>query len=96
MAKRKKKKVVKKKSRATVKTTNKENSTITFEIDKDLMVTIHSKINKNIVTSLIDKGYVKAVDAENEALIQVAFVLLANEISDQLLNDLTGLANETH
>src|SRR4030066_706829 len=95
MAKRKKKKVVKKKSRATVKTTNKENSTITFEIDKDLMVTIHSKINKNIVTSLIDKGYVKAVDAENEALIQVAFVLLANEISDQLLNYLTGLANET-
>ena len=90
----KKKKVVKKKSKSLVKRTSKENSTITFEIDKDLAVTIHSRINSTIVTSLIDKGYIKASDVDNEAAIQVAFVLLANEISDQLLNDLTGIRNE--
>ena len=87
--KKNRKKVVKK-SKSTLTKSSKENSTITFEIDKELKVVIHSKINKDIVTSLIDKGYMNAADAENEPLIQVAFVLLASDVAEQILSEVSG------
>lgn len=61
------------------------NSSVVFEFDKELAVTVKSRINSDIVMTLIDKGYITSEFAEDEASIQFAFVLMANEASEQII-----------
>lgn len=81
------KKVIKKpKTKATVKLSKATNSSITFEIDDKLNVVTHARINKKIVDTLINHGYLPAKSAEDETAIQLAFVLIANDVTNQIID----------
>ena len=61
------------------------NSTVTFEFDKELNITVKSRINEDIIPVLIDKKYIEAEHSADESTIQFAFILLANESSEQII-----------
>ena len=61
------------------------NSTVTFEFDKELNITVKSRINEDIIAVLIDKKYIEPEHATDESAIQFAFILLANEASEQII-----------
>ena len=81
-------------TKSTVVEVENTNSTITFEIDKELNVTVHTRINKDIILPLLDQNYINANGAEDEGSIQVAFVLIANEITEQLIEEVNKNAEE--
>lgn len=62
-----------------------ENSSVLFEFDNELAVTVKSRINSDIVMKLIDQEYITTEFAEDEASIQFAFILMANEASEQII-----------
>lgn len=63
----------------------KENSSISFEIDSELKVTVHCRINPSTVDLLIEKGYLDKSQKEDTAAIKLALILMANEVSDQII-----------
>jgi ribosomal protein S8 len=65
-------------------------STLTFEIDPELKITVSSKINPDIVETLIDKGYIKSEFSEDEPTIQFAFILIANEATEQIIENVNN------
>lgn len=69
-------------------------SSITFEIDSDMNVVVKSKINKRMVLTLIDESYIKADQSEDEGAIQLSFVLIANEVTNQLIDEINHNAKE--
>lgn len=81
--------VFKTKEKSSIKQTDKsdELSSITFKIDNDLNVTTHTKISTDIIPTLIDNDYLKSTDSEDQALIQLVFILLANEVTEQIIEE---------
>ena len=69
------------------------NSSILFEIDKELNVTTKSRVNKEIVPVLIDNKYLDSPQSEDESAIQLVFVLLANEVTEQIISEINEDAN---
>jgi hypothetical protein len=69
------------------------NSSILFEIDNDLNIKTKSRINKDIVNSLIDNEYLTSAQSEDDAVIQLVFVLLANEATEQIIDEVNENAN---
>lgn len=65
-------------------------SSITFEINNDLEIKVTSKINKEITETLIDKAYIKPEHSEDEATIQLAFILIANEATEQIIENINN------
>lgn len=61
------------------------NSSVIFEFDDKLAITVKSRINEDIITELIDKKYINAEHAADEATVQFAFILLANEATEQII-----------
>lgn len=61
------------------------NSSVIFEIDKELAITVKSRINQDIITILIDKNYITAEHSEDESTVQFAMILLANEATEQII-----------
>lgn len=61
------------------------NSSVIFEFDKNLKVLVKSRINSDITMKLIDEKYITPEFAEDEATIQFAFILLANEATEQII-----------
>ncbi len=76
------------KNKSTVKIdkTKDSMSSITFEFDEDLNVTTHTRINSKIIIPLINSGYLQSVDSEDQALINLVFILMANEVTEQIIN----------
>jgi len=68
-------------------------STIMFEIDNELSVTVKSSINKEIISTLIDNKYLDSSQSEDDAVIQLVFVLLANEATEQIMEKVNQDAN---
>jgi len=69
------------------------NSSILFEIDKDLKITTKSRINKDIISTLIDSKYIDSAQSEDEAVIQLVFILLVNEVTEQIMEEVNENAN---
>lgn len=65
-----------------------EDSTLTFTIDKDLKVVMDSKINPEIVPELVKQGFINQVEAESEEILQLSFVVLANEVTEQIITNI--------
>jgi len=82
------------KTKSTIKEIENRNSTISFEIDGELNVTIHTRINSDITLTLIDNNYLGTKEAEDEAAIQLAFILIANEATEQLIEETNKNAEE--
>jgi hypothetical protein len=74
---------------STIKKVKDENSTITFEIDEDLKVIVHTRINPKIALTLIDREYLTPKDADDQGAVQLAFVLIANEVTEQIIENTT-------
>lgn len=72
--------------------TEDERSSVTIFIDKDLKMQIKSKINTEIVQKLVDEGYLLEGQIEDEGAIQLAFILLANEVTDQIIEQVNERA----
>ena len=71
--------------------TNDNKSRIVFEIDDDLKnIITKTTINKNVVRKLIELGYIGPKFSEDEMAIQLAFVLIANEVSEQIIEDVNS------
>lgn len=62
-------------------------SYITFEFDNELNVVTKSQINKDVVNTLIDSGYILSEHSEDVAMIQLAFILIANEVTEQIIEE---------
>ena len=62
------------------------NSSLLLEFDDDLQVTVSSRINDSIITSLIDREYIISTDTADEASVQFAFILVANEVTEQIID----------
>ncbi len=69
------------------------NSSILFEIDKELNVTTKSRINKDISSTLIDSNYLDSSQSEDDAAIHLVFILLANEVTEQIIEEVNENAN---
>jgi len=69
------------------------NSSVIFEFDEELAVTVKSRINDKIVMKLIDKKYITPEFAEDEASIQFAFILMANEATEQIIEGINENEN---
>jgi len=61
------------------------NSSVIFEIDNELSITVKSRINEEIIAKLIDEKYINAEHAADENTIQFAFILIANEATEQII-----------
>lgn len=69
----------------------KEDSAITISFDKELKVNVFTKINKDqIAPTLVDEGYIRGADMENEDAIHIAMILLANEATSQIVDQYAG------
>lgn len=65
-------------------------STITFSIDKTFKVKTFTKVNPDIIKSLVRAQYIEPHQEEDTDAHHLAFVLLANEVSQQLLDEYQG------
>lgn len=65
-------------------------STVTFTIDEELQVGVKSEINRDSNLKLIDSEYLTVEDAENDEAIQLAYILLINEATDQIIEDINS------
>lgn len=70
-----------------------EHSTITLIIDNDLNVKTVTKINPEVVETLLEKDYLPHNLANDKDAIQFAFVLIANEVTDQIIEEVNEVAN---
>ena len=68
------------------KTINEGNSCIIFDIDSELKTTVKSRINDEISMSLIDEGYITSEQSHDESAIQLAFILITNEVTEQIID----------
>lgn len=66
------------------------NSSVVFEIDGELNVTVKSRINKDITNVLIDHNYITSAQSEDESAINFAFVLIANEATEQVIENINN------
>jgi ABC-type uncharacterized transport system involved in gliding motility auxiliary subunit len=73
------------KNKSSIKTDESSLSSITFKFDNDLNVTTHTRINSEIIMTLIDNDYLKSVDSEDKAVINLIFILMANEVTEQII-----------
>jgi len=62
------------------------NSSVIFEIDNELSITVKSRINEEIIAKLIDEKYINAEHATDENTIQFALILIANEATEQIID----------
>ena len=69
------------------------NSSVIFEFDKELAITVKSRINSDIIMKLIDEKYITAEFSEDEASIQFAFILMANEATEQIIEGINQNEN---
>lgn len=69
------------------------NSSILFEIDDNLEIKIKSRINEDITNTLIDKGYLAADQSADKEILQLSFILLVNEASEQIIEQVNGNEN---
>lgn len=70
--------------------TEEGSSSVTFEINNDLEIKVKSKISKDIIETLIDKAYITPEFSEDEATIQLAFILIANEATEQIIENINN------
>ena len=64
---------------------NTKHSSILFEFDEDLKVQVRSSINDEILPELIKQEYFTDKQSEDENVVQYCFVLLANEVTEQII-----------
>lgn len=70
--------------------TEDEHSTITFYLDEDLSVSVKSSINlEKMKQVLLDNGYINHEDVGDEGIYHMAFIVIANEITTQLISEYT-------
>jgi len=84
----------KKESNKNVKKVNEGHSSITFEIDPELFITVKSKVNSEIIETLIDSDYLRPEQSEDENAIHLAFVLIANETTEQIIEEINEKASK--
>jgi hypothetical protein len=70
-----------------------DDSYITFTISNDLKVSIHSKVNKDIIPALIDNDVIIAEESGNVDIVQMALVVIANESSEQIIMGINNHEN---
>lgn len=70
------------------------NSKLTFEFTPELGVKTHSKINADILTKLVEEQYINADQTEDKFAIQLAFILLTNEATEQMITEINSKASE--
>lgn len=75
--------IAEKKSRA-------DSSTFTFYFDKDLVTSMETDVNPNVVDKLVAEGYLAERDISNEDAIHLAFVLIANEVTESIIEQYEG------
>lgn len=69
---------------------NAEDSSVTFYIDKDLVVRMETSVNKSVVDKLVAEGYVSERDISNEEVIHLAFLVMANEVTENIIGQYEG------
>lgn len=70
-----------------IQRTEKESSSISFYIDKELKVLPKTKINDEIIPALIDENYINQGVSDNEIVLHLAMLLIANEVSEQIIEE---------
>jgi hypothetical protein len=73
-----------------IKLSNDKDSSIIFVIDENLKVTTTTSINKAIRSKLVDYNYVDIQDMNNDKAIHLAFIMIANEATSQIMDDFVG------
>lgn len=62
-----------------------KHSSILFEFDENLKVKVHSSVNEEIIPELIKHEYFTEEQSKDENVIQYCFVLMANEVTEQII-----------
>ncbi|MDH5766618.1 MAG: hypothetical protein OEZ38_11440 [Gammaproteobacteria bacterium] len=69
-------------------------SRLVFEFDEELNVTTKSIINKDVVPALVDNNYISPDSTEDEIILQLAFIVIANEVTEQIIEDVNENQNK--
>ncbi len=70
--------------------TKDECSSIAFYIDKDFKVRVESKANRDMGNKLVEEGYLSDHQVEDPEAHHLAYLLIANEITDQMISQYQG------
>lgn len=70
---------------STLEVIESDDSSLTFTIDNDLRVSIHTRINPDIAMVLLDHEYIEENQTQDNLAIEIAFLLMAYEAMDQIL-----------
>lgn len=70
--------------------TDEHDSMVRFSIDKNLKVSVRSKVNRDIIQKLVEDDFIDESDVENEDALQIALILICNESSEQLLMEINN------
>lgn len=75
---------------AGAETTDEDHSQIIFTLDEDLNVSVKTKVNMDKMRQvLMDNGYINHEDTEDETIYHLAFILIVNETTTQLISEYT-------
>jgi len=71
--------------------TKNESSSITFYIDKNLNIRVESKANRDMANKLVEENYIGENQVEDPEAHHLAYVLIANEVTDQMVQQYQGV-----
>ena len=72
------------------KATRTKKSYIKFNIADDLSVTLETVINDKTLKSMVSSEYLTSVDAEDEEVVHIAAIVLASEIVETIIENISG------
>lgn len=72
------------------KTAHKESASITFSFDNDMKVKLITNFDKKFIKSMLKVGVIDKKDSEDETIIHYGLVVLAKEVTEQILNEFTS------
>lgn len=71
--------------------TDDETSSITFFVDENLNISVRTKANQERVSQILaDNDYIGPEQMNDEFAIHLAFVLMANEVTAQIISEYAG------
>lgn len=68
-------------------------SIITFVVSEDLSVKPVTKVHENMVEILVNEDYILESQVEDKNAIDLAFIVIANEVTDQIISQINESAS---
>lgn len=63
---------------------------ITFTFDENSVVNVTSEMHEEFNKTLVNIGAIKSSDANDETILHYAMVVLANEATNQIIDEISG------